>query len=186
MRAQEIPVKLPGKENCEAHKAAGKPKPASTTPLRPSAPEVTMLDGIAVTAHVSRAAAQQTIDLDDLDGMLFTGGGSQLPPAPVQPKPAARAPRATGGAMSKKAAAAAKRAAGAGAAQGPPKKPFFHDSSEDEDSDAESAAGDGAAGVAEGGSKHKPPPKKHKKAPPGTLSHPHPTHCTQSCTHFHH
>ena len=185
MRAQEIPVKLPGKENCEAHKAAGKPKPAFTTPLRPSAPEVTMLDGIAVTAHVSRAAAQQTIDLDDLDGMLFTGGGSQLPPAPVQPKPAARAPRATGGAMSKKAAAAAKRAAGAGAAQGPPKKPFL-DSSEDEDSDAESAAGDGAAGVAEGGSKHKPPPKKHKKAPPGTLSHPHPTHCTQSCTHFHH
>ena len=184
MRAQEIPVKLPGKENCEAHKAAGKPKPASTTPLCPSAPEVTMLDGIAVTAHVSRAAAQQTIDLDDLDGMLFTGGGSQLPPAPVQPKPAARA-RATGGAMSKKAAAAAKRAAGAGAAQGPPKKPFL-DSSEDEDSDAESAAGDGAAGVAEGGSKHKPPPKKHKKTPPGTLSHPHPIHCTQSCTHFHH
>ena len=184
MRAQEIPIKLPGKENCEAHKAAGKPKPAFTTPLRPSAPEVTMLDGIAVTAHVSRAAAQQTIDLDDLDGMLFTGGGSQLPPAPVQPKPAARA-RATGGAMSKKAAAAAKRAAGAGAAQGPPKKPFL-DSSEDEDSDAESAAGDGAAGVAEGGSKHKPPPKKHKKAPPGTLSHPHPIHCTQSCTHFHH
>ena len=72
MRAQEIPVKLPGKENCEAHKAAGKPKPASTTPLCPSAPEV--------TAHVSRAAAQQTIDLDDLDGLLFTGGGSQLPP----------------------------------------------------------------------------------------------------------
>ena len=106
MRAQEIPVKLPGKENCEAHKAAGKPKPASTTPLRPSAPEVTMLDGIAATAHVSRAAAQQTIALDDLDGMLFTGGGSQLPPAPVQPKPAARAPRATGEAMSKKAAAA--------------------------------------------------------------------------------
>ena len=181
MRAQEIPVKLPGKENCEAHKAAGKPKPASTTPLRPSAPE----DGIAVTAHVSRAAAQQTIDLDDLDGMLFTGGGLQLPPPPAQPKPAAWVSPAEAGAMSKKSKAAAKRAAGAGAAQGPPKKPFL-DSSEDEDSDAESAAGDGAAGVAEGGSKHKPPPKKHKKTPPGTLSHPHPIHCTQSSTHFHH
>ena len=120
MRAQEIPVKLPGKENCEAHKAAGKPKPASTTPLRPSAPE----DGIAVTAHVSRAAAQQTIDLDDLDGMLFTGGGSQLPPAPVQPKPAARA-RATEGAMSKKAAARAKRAAGVGKPAAKGAKPFY-------------------------------------------------------------
>ena len=53
-RAQKLAATFPGKENGEAHKAAMKTTPAFTPPLHPSAPEVTMLDGIAVTAHVSR------------------------------------------------------------------------------------------------------------------------------------
>ena len=56
-RAQKLAVTFPGKENGEAHKAAVKTKPAFTPPLGSLSPKVTLLDGIAVTAHVSRAAA---------------------------------------------------------------------------------------------------------------------------------
>ena len=179
-RAQSLAVIFPGKENGEAGKennkapkAAVKPKPATRPPASAIPPQPGHFEGWDEQGD------------DDFDGLVIDGGGGPLPPAPAQPKPAARARATEGGAMSKKGAAAAKRAGGVGKPAVPPRAA---DSSDDEDSDAESGAGEGAAAGAEGGPKHKA--KKRKKgappAPKGTLSLSHPTPPSpHSCAHFH-